>query len=225
MRVAIDGGAQVSARVYPAGPGSPDGALVLAHGAGAGQESPFIVDFASGIAGAGVDVLTFNFPYVEERRRLPDRQPVLEACYRAVVHAARGELPSAARALFIGGKSMGSRIATHVAAVDRGLRMTGLVLLGYPLHPPGRRDERRDRHLGGVGRPMLFVQGSRDAFGTPAELEPVLALLTPPPTLHVVDGGDHSLKVAGFDRQAQARVHRDVQRAIVDWMRAVARAI
>ncbi len=98
--------------------------------------------------------------------------------------------------------------------------MAGLVLLGYPLHPPGRPAVLRSAHLPTVGRPMLFVQGSRDNFGTPSELNPILAELFPPPTLHVVRGGDHSLKVSR-DPQAQATMYDDLQRTIVRWIQSV----
>ena len=146
-------------------------ALILAHGAGAGQRSPFMIDCARALAALGIDTITFNFLYTEQRRRIPDRGPALEACYRAVIEAVRQSVGTARRALFIGGKSMGGRIATQVAAADFQLPIAGLVLLGYPLHPPGRPTELRDKHLPAVARPMLFVQGSRDTFGTPAELE------------------------------------------------------
>jgi predicted alpha/beta-hydrolase family hydrolase len=119
------------------------------------------------------------------------------------------------RLLFIGGKSMGGRIATHVA-IEREVGVAGVVLLGYPLHPPGRPEQLRDAHLGYVTAPMLFVQGSRDAFGTPSELAPVLASLGDRATLHVVPGGDHSLKVG--KSQSQAAVHDDVQRTIAGWI-------
>jgi predicted alpha/beta-hydrolase family hydrolase len=136
---------------------------------------------------------------------------------------------------------MGGRIATQVAAADRDatVRLTasakatavkkpdttyelvaGLVLLGYPLHPPGRPAMLRAAHLPAIGRPMLFVQGSRDTFGTPSELTPILAELSPEPTLHVVAGGDHSLKVSR-DPQVQAAVYDDVQRTIVRWIQSV----
>ena len=97
--------------------------------------------------------------------------------------------------------------------------IAGLVLLGYPLHPPGRPDQRRDKHLPAIKRPMLFVQGSRDTFGTPAELTPILSTLEPRPVLHVVDNSDHSFKLARRNPGAQAAVHADVQRAIVHWVR------
>ena len=137
--------------------------------------------FAHALAARGADLITFNFLYTERKRKLPDRAPALESCYRAVIDAVREHVDSARRALFIGGKSMGGRIATQVAAADAGLPMAGLVLLGYPLHPPGRPDRLRDAHLPGVARPMLFVQGTRDAFGTPAELAPILGRVSPAP--------------------------------------------
>jgi predicted alpha/beta-hydrolase family hydrolase len=107
-----------------------------------------------------------------------------------------------------------------VAAGDPDLTLDGLVLLGYPLHPPGKAAERRDKHLPSVGRPMLFVQGSRDAFGSPAELEPVLTALSPRAVLYVVRGGDHSLRLAGRDPSAQAQAYAAVQDTIVSWMTA-----
>jgi hypothetical protein len=178
-----------------------------------------MVGFAGALAALGVDTVTFNFPYTEQKRRLPDRRPVLESCYRAVMETARGEVSSAARRLFIGGKSMGGRIATQVAAADPDRAIDGLVLLGYPLHPPGRPTARRDAHLPAVKRPVLFVQGSRDTFGTPEELMPVAASMSPPATLHVVKGGDHSFKVSrAGDEQA---VYAAVQRTIVDWIERV----
>src|SRR5262245_50166771 len=208
LRVALDDGAAVTALAYEAD--SPSGAaLILGHGAGANQLSPFMVQFASGLARLGIDTITFNFLYTEQKRRLPDKHPLLEACFRKVIATTRAELASARRALLIGGKSMGGRIATHVAAGDPDAAVAGLVLLGFPPHPPGRPEKRRDGHLRSVGRPMLFVQGSRDAFGTPDELKPVLSALTPPGTLQIVPGGDHSFKVSrGAD---QAAVYAEVQ--------------
>jgi uncharacterized protein len=193
--------------------------LILGHGAGAGQRSPFIVTFAQALATLGVDVVTFNFLYTEQRRRIPDRRPVLDACYVAVIERARNAVDSARDCLFIGGKSMGGRIATHVAAADENLPVAGLVLLGYPLHPPGRPDEKRDAHLKDVRRPMLIVQGRRDAFGAPDELDPVIIHLEPRPTLHVIEGGDHSFTVAKSGKVAQAAVYETVQRTIAEWIR------
>lgn len=193
--------------------------LILAHGAGAPQQHPFMVTVAHALSARGLDVVTFNFLYMEQGRKVPDRMPQLIACYRATIDAVRNAVPSARERLFIGGKSMGGRAATHVAVDDRTLPLTGIVLLGYPLHPPGRPDQLRDAHLPDVARPMLFVQGTRDAFGTPSELKPILASLEPLPTLHHVEGGDHAFRIAGRDAKTrQAAVYTDIQDTIVDWI-------
>ena len=218
LRIPLEAGA-TTALAYPSDSSAFGATLILGHGAGGGQRSTFMVDFARAISALGVDVVTFNFPYTEQSRRIPDRAPVLEACYRAVIASVHAQLPAAKRALFIGGKSMGGRIASQVAAADSTLPIAGLVLLGYPLHPPGRPTERRDKHLPAVGRPMLFVQGARDAFGTPAELAPVVETIGPSASIHVVAGGDHSLKLSRKDPAAQAAAYDEVQRAIVEWMR------
>jgi predicted alpha/beta-hydrolase family hydrolase len=219
--IPLDAGA-VTAHLYSATEPTLAAALILAHGAGAGQHSPFMVAFAQALAARGIDVVTFNFLYTEQKRRLPDKGPALEACYRAAIGATRREVASARRALFIGGKSMGGRIATQVAAGDATLSLTGLVLLGYPLHPPGRPEKRRDAHLPDVKRPMLFVQGSRDTFGTPTELAPILAPLLPQPMIQVVAGGDHSFKVSRAGQDGQTAIYEQVQQAIASWIRALA---
>lgn len=224
ITVDLGSGGATSALVHQ-GQGPPVGAsLILAHGAGAGQRSQFMAESAAALADRGLDVVTFNFPYTEQGRRIPDRRPILEACYLAVIDAVRLELASARQALFIGGKSMGGRIATQVAAADRALPIAGLVLLGYPLHPPGRPDQRRDAHLPGLGRPALIVQGSRDIFGRPDEFASVVAAMEPAPTLHVIEGGDHSFKVARAGRAGQAAVLDGIQRTVVDWVAAISRA-
>ena len=212
--------------------------VVLAHGAGAPQQSRFMTQFASGLASRGVDVLTFNFLYTEQGRRIPDRTATLEACYRAAIATAWAHAPFAGNRLFIGGKSMGGRIATQLAsgseqrAVGNSQSPTsnaqapdvrGVVLLGYPLHPPGKPEQLRTAHLPGIRVPMLIVQGSRDPFGTPAELRPVLDALASPVTLHVVENGDHSLappKRAGSIDQ----VYRGVHDVIARWIGQLARS-
>jgi uncharacterized protein len=220
--VPVGTGAATTALVY-ASERRAAATLVLGHGAGANQQSAFMVEFASALSNLGLDVTTFNFLYTEQKRKVPDRAPVLEECYRAVITATRGHLESARRALFIGGKSMGGRIATQVAAADAALPLSGLVLLGYPLHPPGQPQKLRDAHLPSVRRPMLFVQGSRDAFGTPDELAPILARVSPSPALHVVDGGDHSFKLSRKDPVRQSAIHADIQKHIVAWITAGAK--
>ena len=186
--------------------GAPRALLVLAHGAGAGQKHPFMVDAARGLASRGIDVVTFDFPYMARGRKAPDRAPVLEQAFRDAIASARQW--SRAPRLFIGGKSMGGRMATHLGAsasaeatADRqGLEgLAGIVALGYPLHPPGNPQQLRVAHLPDITVPVLIVQGERDTFGTPAELEPALKTMKAPVTLHVVAGGDHSLAVKRKD--------------------------
>lgn len=219
LAFAVGAEGRTTALVYPAAQPAAPAALLFAHGAGAGQRSPFIVEFARAVSQRGVDVVTFNFLYAERKRHVPDRPPLLEACYLAAIRRVLDAIESARHALFIGGKSMGGRIATQVAAGDPALPIAGLVLAGYPLHPPGRPTQRRDAHLPAVKRPTLFVQGSRDAFGTPEELAPALAAM-PRPTLHVVDGGDHSFKLPRRDPAAQAAVYDDLARTTVEWVRS-----
>ena len=222
LQVTVQGGV-TTALVYNGSSPRTHRALILAHGAGAGQASPFVVGFAQALAGLGVDVVTFNFMYSEQRRRIPDRAPQLEGCYRAVIERVSEAVASDTSGLFIGGKSMGGRIATQVVAADASLRVSGLVLLGYPLHPPGKPNQRRDKHLAAIHRPMFFAQGSRDAFGTPAELEVALEPLSPRPVVHVVSGGDHSFRIPKQTAQDQAAVYANIQQAIVTWMLNVRR--
>lgn len=187
------GGARTTGLVYRAR--ASRAALVLAHGAGAPQTHPWIVAIARALSDRALDVVTFNFLYAEARRRAPDRNDLLEATWRAAVAAVRERGDVAHRRLYIGGKSMGGRIATQVAAGGGVGDLEGLVLLGYPLHPPGKPAQLRAAHLPHVRAPMLFVQGSRDAFGTPDELGPVVEGLARGTRLFVVEGGDHSLGV------------------------------
>ena len=195
--------------------------LVLAHGAGAPQTHPFMTAFARGLSSRGIGVVTFNFLYKERGRRAPDPPARLEACYRSVIAAVHERESVIGRRLLVGGKSMGGRIASQVVAADTrdgvSSGVDGLVLLGYPLHPPGRPEKLRDAHLPAITAPMLFVQGSRDAFGTPDELRPVLAGCSAAELL-VVDGGDHSFKVRGRDAPTEAQVHARVQDAIRGWI-------
>ena len=201
---------------YAAAPsGSSPTLLVLAHGAGAGQRHPFMVATARGLAERGIDVVTFDFPYMQQKRKVPDKAPVLEAAFRKAIAEALGHV-TPEHALFIGGKSMGGRMATHLAAQKQaGVR--GVVALGYPLHPPGKPDQLRAAHLPSIDVPLLIVQGERDTFGTPEELRPVLRTLSAPVTLHVVEGGDHSLTTRGR-RPAGGGTYATVLDTVAAWI-------
>jgi len=193
--------------------------LILGHGAGANQLSGFMRLFARGLAERGVDVVTFNFVYMELGRHVPDPKPKLEACYVAVIDAAGQHKKLKGNRIAVGGKSMGGRIGSQVAATeDNAARIAGLVLLGYPLHPPGRPDKLRDAHLPEIKAPLLFVQGSRDTFGTPEELRAVFKKHHLSPTLHVVEGGDHSMKVPKSLGVSQDQIYATVMDTIADWL-------
>ena len=221
FRVEVAPSQHVTAIDYPAATGNRAGVtLILGHGAGADQTSGFMVAFANALAERGIDVVTFNFLYSEHRRRIPDPNARLESCWRAVIETIRTRITFRADKLAIGGKSMGGRIASQVAAADTG-DLAGLVFLGYPLHPPGRPDRLRAAHLRDVKAPMLFVQGSRDAFGTPAELQPIISQLEPLADLFVVDGGDHSFKVPKSIGVKQQDVYRAIQDRIETWLRPI----
>lgn len=215
LSISLPDGATSARRYRPTAERQGQPLFVFAHGAGAGHGHPFIVTVASRLAELGVEVVTFNFPYMERRRRVPDKAPVLEACFRAVIDTV--SLPARASHLFIGGKSMGGRMATHLASqgVD-GLR--GVIALGYPLHPPGKPDQLRVSHLPGISVPLLVVQGERDPFGTPDELKKAFAGMRAPVRLEIVTGGDHSLSVRAGRRGS---VDPSVVGLVVEWMRQV----
>ena len=222
LRVELSPQQSTTALVYPAAAKHSAGmTLILGHGAGAGQTSGFITSFAVGLAARGIETVTFNFLYTEQGRRLPDPNDRLEACWRAVIEAVRPRIKSRGNGLAIGGKSMGGRIASQVAA-DGVADLAGLVFLGYPLHPPGRPDRLRAKHLPEVRAQMLFVQGSRDTFGTPDELRPIVTSLEPPADLYVVEGGDHSLKVRKGAGVRQEDIYSTVQDQIAAWLRGIA---
>jgi predicted alpha/beta-hydrolase family hydrolase len=185
-------------RRYPAA--ATDAPLfVFAHGAGAGEQHPWMQRVANGLsAGHGISVVTFEFPYMQAKRKRPDQGSVLEDAFRDVWLEIAGTRPPGTN-MFAGGKSMGGRIASHVAANGNfAPAPTGLLFFGYPLHPPGAPAKRRDRHLPKIDAPMLFLHGTRDPFGEPAEMQPLIDSL-PRASLHLIDGGDHSLQSSRRD--------------------------
>lgn len=225
FQVEMPAGPPVGARHYAAlGEDRPGVVVVLAHGAGAGHQHPFMAGTGSVLARRGLDVVTFNFPYAQAGRRVPDRAATLEGCFLAVIAAVRARLAAPPAPLVIGGKSMGGRMASHVAArhADAAGPLAGLVFLGYPLHPPASPERVRAAHLALVRPPMLFVQGERDPFGSPAELAPILAAIGPRAELLAVPGGDHSLGVPTRGRLLEPRLAA-VLDPVAAWVRAVVR--
>jgi uncharacterized protein len=198
LPVPIAVGESTVSGVY-ARPENPSATLVVAHGAGAGMEHPFLAGFTRAVNDLGIATLRFNFPYREAGRKFPDRPPAAIAAWRAAMTEAAAR--SAGEPLWAAGKSFGGRMASM--AVAEGMPAAGLIYLGYPLHPPGKPEKLRDEHLYGLTLPMLFLQGTRDPFATPALLEPVVARIGPSATLEWRDGGGHTFDVAGTKRSAE----------------------
>jgi predicted alpha/beta-hydrolase family hydrolase len=204
-RIPITGGKVGVTRIEPKGSVA---TLVVAHGAGAGMDHPFLVGFCRAMGEAGVGTLRFNFPYIERGRRSPDPERVLRETWLAAFEDASER--AGPRPVLAGGKSLGGRIASMCVA--DGMPAAGLVFLGYPLHPPGKTDRLRAEHLGRIEVPMLFLQGTRDPFAQPDLLTDVLAGLGDRATLVPIEGGDHSFRVRGQkadDRDIGARLAGD----------------
>ena len=217
----------VTAALYQAQPATAlDALFVFAHGAGAGQSHPFMTNYATALCERGISVVTFNFPYMDKRRKTPDRAPVLEEAFRRAITGALHHGGVQARHVFIGGKSMGRRMATHLgAALDRwpdAPLPSGIIAFGYPLAPP-RSSKTGDRvtHLKALAVPTLIVQGTRDPFGGPDEVREAIADAKPAPPLRVltVEGGDHSFAVLKSSGRDQAAVHTIIQDEVVAWIR------
>jgi predicted alpha/beta-hydrolase family hydrolase len=217
LKIGVADGEAVTSLIYRADKKLRSGvSLILGHGAGSGQTSGFMVTFAEALSARGLDAVTFNFQYTEKGRGVPDRNDKLEACYRAVIEAIRKHRPLTKNQVAIGGKSMGGRIASQVAAAGED-ELAGLVFLGYPLHPPGKPDQLRSKHLPQIKAPMLFIQGTRDAFGTPEELRPILKKLDA--RVYEIEGGDHSFKVPKSGGVPQKDVYSRIQDEIVAWLK------
>ena len=215
----------VTALLYPAARRARAGiTLILGHGAGADQLSGFMRMMGSGLSARGIDVVTFNFLYKEQGRSIPDPKARLESCYQAVIKTALSHRKLKKNGLVIGGKSMGGRIASQVAAVAPD-NIAGLVFLGYPLHPPGRPDKMRDEHLKDIQAPMLFVQGARDTFGTAAEIQAVIKKRRLPAEIYVIEGGDHSFKVPKSLGVPQDTVYENVMDEVDRWAREQPRSV
>ena len=190
--------------------------LVLAPGAGADMTHEFMQHFAEGLAGEDVRVVRFNFLYSERGRRSPDPQPVLEETYRAVVEEVAGGGRS--NRLFLGGKSMGGRIASHLMA--EGFPAEGLVCLGYPLHPPGKPERERSAHLPAIEAPILFVEGTRDPFCPLDTLEKLRARV-PRIEVAVIQDGNHSLEVPKSSGRSTRDAWNEAIAAIRKWLAAL----
>ncbi|HVS16363.1 MAG TPA: alpha/beta family hydrolase [Thermoanaerobaculia bacterium] len=193
--------------------------LVLAHGAGAGMRHRGLETPARALAARGVATLRYEFPYLAVGGRRPDPPPRLHATVRAAVAEAARLAPELPR--FAGGRSMGGRMTSQADAKRPLDGVAGLVFLAFPLHPPKRPATERAEHLREVEKPMLFLNGTRDALADLELLRGVCADLGPRATLHVVAGGDHSFAVLRRSGRSAAEVDAEIADAAVAWMRRV----
>ena len=189
--------------------------LALAHGAGAGMRHPFLETLARELAALHVATLRYQFPYMEQRRRIPDSPAVLAATVRAAVGAATQAAPDLP--LLAGGKSLGGRMSSFAAAQQPLARVKGLVFFGFPLHPPGKPGTKRAEHLAKVGVPMLFLEGTCDAFADLDLLRPICTGLGALATLHVIETADHSFHVLKSENKSDAEVVRELAQAVASW--------
>jgi predicted alpha/beta-hydrolase family hydrolase len=200
-------------------PARPSAALVLAHGAGAGMEHPFMARLADELRRRGVATLRFQFPFAEGGLKRPDPPAVAQRAVRAAVDEISARLPSVP--LFAGGKSFGGRM-TSQAQAERALpRVRGLVFFGFPLHPAGKPSVLRADHLALVRVPMLFLQGTRDALAESGRMRDVVAGLGDGATLISFDDADHAFHVRAKSGTDDAAVLRALADTATAWMTAV----
>lgn len=189
--------------------------LVLGHGAGAGMRHPFMSALSRELAAEKIATFRYQFPYMENRWKAPDRPPTLTATVAAAVqaaHAAAPELP-----LLAGGKSMGGRMTSTAASENLIPSVRGLVFFGFPLHPPKQPAAKRGDHLLEVTQPMLFLQGTRDDLADLKLLKPICKKVGILATLHIIDGADHSFHVLKSSGKSDAEVLRELAHTTAEW--------
>jgi len=213
MRFGVENAGEVSAIFQQ--PREAQFMLVLAHGAGAGMRHPFMEAVADELERVAIATLRYQFPYIQQRRRVPDSPAALTTTVAAAVQAAAKAAPGLP--LLAGGKSMGGRMTSTAAAQGQINDVRGIVFFGFPLHPPKKPGTKRAEHLKKVSVPMLFLQGTRDELADLNLLRPICAELGVRATLHVIDGADHSFQVLKKSGQTDAEVLRGLAETTVKW--------
>jgi uncharacterized protein len=217
VAIAGDNGIEVSGLLQT--PSRVRACYVLAHGAGAGMEHPFMRSIAAGLEQRGIATLRYQFPYMEKRAKRPDNPQIAQATVRAAAAAALRLLPGLP--LFAGGKSFGGRMTSQAQAKAPLQGVHGLAFLGFPLHPAGRPSRDRAQHLFDVQIPMLFQQGTRDALATLDQLEPVCRALGARATLQLFADADHSFHVPARSGRTDAQVRGELLDALAAWIDGV----
>jgi len=214
-RVAV--GEEQTSAIYQPATTDPKAVFVCAHGAGGHKADRGMERLATVLCGSGFDVVRFNFLYSEAGSRRPDPMPRLTRCFEAVVTHARAELGK--KTFIIGGRSMGGRAASMMAA--EGFGCDGLLLLAYPLHPPGKPEQLRVAHLPKIRVPVLCINGTRDAFCTKELMDRALESVSAPWTMHWLEGADHSFRVLKSSGRTDADVYAEIGAESARWLISV----
>jgi predicted alpha/beta-hydrolase family hydrolase len=193
-------------------------AVIVAHGAGNDMHAPLLVHFTEGLGRSGHLSLRFNFPYKEKGQKAPDPAEKLIQTWQAAFEFVKSHPRFGTPRIVAGGKSMGGRIASQIAA-DGLFPAKALVFLGYPLHPPGRKDQLRDAHLYRLTVPMLFFAGTRDPLCDLGLLKPVVGRLQAPTVLEVVEGGDHSFVLPKSSKISEEQVYNGILKRTIAWLK------
>jgi predicted alpha/beta-hydrolase family hydrolase len=213
LRFAVEGAGEVSAILVR--PAKARWMLVLAHGAGAGMTHPFLDKLAGELSDTGVATFRYQFPYMEQRRRVPDSPSVATVTVACAVRAAAKA--AAGLPLLAGGKSFGGRMSSQAASQEMLKGVRGLVFFGFPLHPPNKPGAKRGEHLAKVPMPMLFLQGTRDTLADLDLLRPICSSFGSRAKLHVIETADHSFHVLKSSGLSEADVLRELAQTTASW--------
>ena len=214
MRFAVEGNGEVSALLLR--PQKAKFLLVLGHGAGAGMHHNFMENLSAELAETGVATFRYQFPYMEQGRKAPDRPPILTATVKAAASCAAQAAPDLP--LFAGGKSMGGRMTSQAASLGLLPGIRGIVFFGFPLHPPKQPSTKRADHLTNVEVPMLFLQGTRDTLADLSLIRSVTTQLGSRATLHIFETADHSFHVLKSSGKTDSDVMKELARTTAAWM-------
>jgi predicted alpha/beta-hydrolase family hydrolase len=217
LTLELPGGIRVSGRLEL--PPAARACYVLAHGAGAGMDHPFMGAAARELGALGIATLRYQFPYMERRSRRPDPPALCHTTVRAAVAAAARLAPDVP--LFAGGRSFGGRMTSQAQALEPLPGVRGLAFLGFPLHPAGAPSDARAEHLAAVQVPMLFLQGAHDALAERALLEALVRRLGARTTLHLLAAADHSFHVPARSGRTDAQVRRELWQLLASWVEAL----
>lgn len=218
VTIPLEGGQTVSALLHK--PREARAACLLAHGAGAGMNHPFLAGVSEGLANLGIAALRYQFPYMERGSKSPDKPKVAQATVRAVAAEASHLLPEVP--LFAGGKSFGGRMTSQAQAESPLTGVRGVFFLGFPLHPPGRPSDDRGAHLIDVRLPILFLQGTRDEFADLDLLQPLLERVGKRATLRLFPQADHSFRVPARAGRSKAEILAELVEALAAWIDRIA---